>query len=400
MIDPPTDGLAVAKMGDDTVVPFAEGTARFLKLSEVRKLDAWQHAFQGKCKDHRYYELIEETLANDFEYRYVVLEDAAGKVRGVQPILFVQQNLVEGVRGVFRNIVDSIRRKFPRFLTMRVLMVGCAAGPGELDATDGENQRWIATALGATLRNYARLNKASLVVFKDFLANLRPALSVLSKNNYARVPSMPMTRLRTTFRNFDEYMQTLGYVSRKSLRRKFRKTESAAKIEMQVTADASGIIDQIYPLYLQVHERSPMKFEHLSRDFFLRIAKEMPDRVRFFIWRIGNRIVAFSLCLLCGDTLYDEVIGLDYQVALDLHLYFYTMRDVIRWTIEQKLSNYVSGPLNYDPKLHLGHELAPLDLYVMHTKRWLNPIFQFALKYLEPTRHDPTLKKFPNAAEL
>lgn len=283
---------------------------------------------------------------------------------------------------------------------MRVLMVGCAAGPGELDAANLEDEQWIAEALGATLRDYARANKASLVVFKDFQASYRPAMTVLFEYSFARVPSMPMTRLATPFQNFDEYMQRLGYVSRKSLRRKFRKTERAAKIDMQVVNDPSAVIDQIYPLYLQVHERSPMKFEHLSRDFFLRIAQELSDRVRFFIWRIGDKIVAFSLCLLCGDTLYDEVIGLDYEVALDLHLYFYTMRDVIRWAIEQKLGNYVSGPLNYDPKLHLGHELAPLDLYVMHTKRWLNPIFQFALKYLEPTRHDPVLKKFPNAAEL
>ena len=387
-------------MQDDAVVPFAEGTAKFLKLADVRTLDAWQHAFQGKCKDHRYYQLIEETLANDFEYRYAVFEDRSGKVRGIQPLIFVQQNLVEGVRGIFRNMVDSIRKKFPRFLTMRVLMVGCAAGPGELDATSSENEEWIAEALGATLRDYAQANRASLVVFKDFLASHRPAMTVLAKNNYARVPSMPMTRLATSFQTFDEYMQQLGYVSRKSLRRKFRKTERAAKIDMQVVNDVSNIVDQIYPLYLQVHERSPMKFEHLSREFFLRIAKEMPDRVRFFIWRIGDKIIAFSLCLLCGDTLYDEVIGLDYAVALDLHLYFYTMRDVIRWTIEQKLRFYVSGPLNYDPKLHLGHELAPLDLYVMHTRRWLNPLFQFALKYLEPTRHDPTLKKFRNADQL
>ena len=387
-------------MHDDDVVPFAQGTARILKLSAVRNLDAWKRAFQNKCKNHRYYELIERTLANDFEYRYVVLEDSTGTVRGMQPILFVRQNLIEGVRGVFRAIVDLVRKTFPRFLTMRVLMVGCAAGAGELDASIPENERWIAEALGSTLRDYARRNKASLVVFKDFPASYRDALTVLSKSNYARVPSMPMTRLALSFQNFDEYLGTLGYISRKSLRRKFRKTEDAAKIDMEVVDDITPHVDAIYPLYLQVHERSPMKFENLSREFFLGIAKESSEHARFFIWRIDGRIVAFSLCLVCGDTIYDECLGLDYAVALDLHLYFYTMRDVIRWAIEQKLSSYVSGPLNYDPKLHLGHELAPLDLYVLHTRAWLNPIFQFALKYLEPTRHDPVLKKFPNANQL
>jgi hypothetical protein len=396
MIDP----VAAANMRDDAVVPFPQGTARILTLSSVRNLDAWKRAFQDKCKDHRYYELIERTLANDFEYRYAVLEDSAGTVRGIQPILFVRQNLIEGMRGAFRKIVDLIRKKFPRFLTMRVLMVGCAAGAGELDTADPENEQWIAEALGPSMRDYARRNKCSLVVFKDFPASYRDALAVLSKSNYTRVPSMPMTRVALSFQDFDKYLETLGYASRKSLRRKFRKTERAAKIDLEVVNDIAPHVDAIYPLYLQVHERSSMKFENLSKEFFLDIAKELPEQTRFFIWRIGEKIVAFSLCLVSSGKLYDECIGLDYDVALDLHLYFYTMRDVIRWAIEQKLRYYVSGPLNYDPKLHLGHELLPLDLYVLHTRPSLNPIFRVALKYLEPTRHDPILKKFPNADQL
>jgi hypothetical protein len=387
-------------MGDDVVVPFAQGTARILTLSRVRNLEAWKRAFQDKCKDHRYYELIEETLANDFEYRYALLEDSSGNVRAIQPIFFVRQNLVEGMRGAFRRIVDLVRKTFPRFLTMRVLMVGCAAGAGELGVCDSNDERWTAEALRATLRSYARQNKASLVAFKDFPAGYRSTLSVLSENGYARVPSMPMTRLELSFQNFDEYLQTLGYVSRKSLRRKFRKTELAAKIDMEVVSDISPQIDAIYPLYLQVHERSPMKFETLTKEFFRRVSQVMPEQARFFIWRESGKIIAFSLCLICGDTIYDECLGLDYDVALDLHLYFYTMRDVIRWAIDQRLRHYCSGPLNYDPKLHLGHELAPLDLYVLHTRRWLSPIFGVALKYLEPTRHDPILKKFPNADQL
>ena len=387
-------------MGDDVVVPFAQGTAKILTLSGIGNLEAWKRAFQNKCKDHRYYELIDQTLANDFEYRYAVLEDRSGNIRAIQPIFFVRQNLVEGMRGAFRKAVDLVRKKFPRFLTMRVLMVGCAAGAGELGACNANDERWTADALGATLRNYARENNASLVVLKDFPVNYRSTLAALSENGYARVPSMPMTRLELPYQNFDEYLQTLGYVSRKSLRRKFRKTERAAKIEMEVVNDITPQIDAIYPLYLQVHERSPMKFETLTKEFFCRIAQIMPERARFFIWRESDKIIAFSLCLVCGHTIYDECLGLDYDIALDLHLYFYTMRDVIRWAIDQRLRYYFSGPLNYDPKLHLGHELVPLDLYVLHTRALLNPIFRVAVKYLEPTRHDPILRKFPNADQL
>ena len=381
-------------------ISFPQGVAKIATLADLQGSEAWKRAFQDKCKDHRYYEIIEQTLANDFEYRYMLLEDQAGYVRAIQPIFFVRQNLVEGVPGKLRTIVDLVRRKFPRFVTMRVLMVGCAAGEGHLGACDANDEPWAAQALHEILGTYARQNKASLVVLKDFPAKYRSTLGNFATEGYARVPSMPMTRLALPYQKFDEYLGALSYATRKSLRRKFRKTERAPKIDMEAVSDITPYVDEIYPLYLQVHERSRFKFETLTKDYFRTISRDMPERTRFFIWRQLGKIIAFSFCLVCGDTIYDECLGLDYNVALDLHLYFYTLRDVTRWAIEHGLRYYCSGPLNYDPKLHLGHELMPLDLYVMHTRSFFNPIFRRALKFLEPTRHDPILRRFPNADQL
>ena len=385
----------------ETTISFPGGVAKIVRRAELlRDCEAWKSAFQDKCKDHRFYELIEQTLANDFEHRYILLEDRPGNIRAVQPIFFVRQNLVEGVPGKIRTIVDLVRKRFPRFLTMRVLMVGCAAGEGHLGACAAKDQPWLAEGLHGTLRNYARQNKASLVVLKDFPANYRPALATFSANGYTRVPSMPMTRLALDYHSFEEYLSKLSYATRKGLRRKFRKTERAPKIDLEVVNDITPYVDEIYPLYLQVHERSHLKFETLTKDFFCRVGKQMPERARFFIWRQLGKTIAFSLCLVCGDIIYDECLGLDYNVALDLHLYFYTLRDVIRWAIDHRVRYYCSGPLNYDPKLHLGHELAPLDLYVLHTRPLFNRIFRSVVKYLEPTRHDPILRRFPNADQL
>jgi predicted N-acyltransferase len=237
-------------------------------------------------------------------------------------------------------------------------------------------------------------------VLKDFPSRYREKLSSFSSNGYARVPSMPLTELALNYADFDEFLGTLGKATRKNLRRKFRKTERAPKIELEVVTDVTPYVDEIYPLYLQVHERSALKFETLTKDYFRSLGQEMPERARFFIWRQLGKIVAFSSCLVHGDTIYDDCLGLDYSVALDLHLYFYTLRDVISWSLQQRLKYYCSNPLNYDPKLHLGCRLVPLDLYVRHTAPVLNPIFRRAVKYLEPTRHDPVLRQFPNADQL
>jgi predicted N-acyltransferase len=381
-------------------IPGPEGSVTLVQLPELQNCEAWKRAFQDKCKDYRYYEIVEETLECGFEHQYLLLEDASANVRAVQPVFFVRQNLVEAVPGKIRSIVDRIRKIFPRFLTMRVLMVGCGAGAGDLGAYDEKDALWVAKTLQETLGTYARRNKASLVVFKDFPANYRSALNTLLSNAYARIPSMPMTRLQLPYANWDEYFGTLSKATRKDLRRKFRKAERASKIDMEVVNDVTPCIDELYPLYLAVHERSPLKFETLTKDYFRAIAERMSDRARFFIWRQDDRIVAFSFGLVCSDAIYDECIGLDYGVALDLHLYFYTLRDIIAWSLQQGLKYYYSNPLNYEPKLHLDCELVPLDLYIMHTNPLLNLIFRGVIKYLGPTRHDPVLQRFPNAHEL
>jgi predicted N-acyltransferase len=381
-------------------IQFPLGVLKVVPLAELQNCEAWKRVFQNKCKDHRYYEIVEETLQDGFEHHHLLLEDGSGNTRAIQPVFFVRQNLIEGVPGKISSIVDRVRKVFPRFLTMRVLMVGCAAGTGDLSACDETDESWVANALQATLSTYARHNKASLIVLKDFPATYRSTLETFLLNGYARIPSMPMTRLPLPYKDWDEYFRTLSKATRKDLRRKFRKAEQAPKIEMEVVSDITALVDEIYPLYLAVHQRSPLKFETLTKDYFRTIGQRMPERARFFIWRQLGKIVAFSSCLVCDDKIYDECIGLDYSVALDLHLYFYTLRDIISWALAQGLKYYYSNPLNYEPKLHLDCELAPLDLYVMHTSPLLNPIFRRLIKYLGPTRHDPVLQRFPNAAQL
>jgi len=381
-------------------IQFPQGVLKLLTLTELQNCEAWKRALQNKCKDHRYYEIVEETLQDSFEHHHLLLEDDSGNARAIQPVFFVRQNLVEGVPAKISSIVDRVRRIFPRFLTMRVLMVGCAAGTGDLAACDEKDEAWVANALQASLSTYAGQNKASLIVLKDFPATYRSELETFPLNGYARIPSMPMTRLPLPYNNWDEYFRTLSKATRKDLRRKFRKAEQTPRIEMEVVNDITILVDEIYPLYLAVHERSPLKFETLTKDYFRAIGQRMPERARFFIWRQLGKIVAFSFCLVCDDKIYDECIGLDYSVALDLHLYFYTLRDIISWALQQGLKYYYSNPLNYEPKLHLDCELVPLDLYVMHTSPLLSPIFRRFIKYLGPTRHDPVLQRFPNADQL
>jgi hypothetical protein len=171
----------------------------------------------------------------------------------------------------------------------------------------------------------------------------------------------------------------------------------APPLAMEVVPDVSPIIDEIFPLYQQVYDRARMTFDALNKDYFLALGRELPDKTRFFVWRQDGRIIAFNLCMIHGQTLYDLGVGFDHSVALELHLYFVTFRDVIQWCIENGVKTYHAASLDYDPKLHLRLRLVPQDIYARFKPHWLNRPLQFVMSYFAPVRYEPLLRKFPNA---
>jgi Acetyltransferase (GNAT) domain len=361
----------------------------------------WQRAFADQRKDHRYHEIVEATLRQGFDYRYFALRDAGGEVRAVAPFFVLDQDLCAGMSVGMRAIIAGLRRLWPRFMTARTLMIGCAAGEGHLDGADEVPHDVQARLLAAAIPAHAARLKARLIVFKEFPAKYRGALAGLIAAGYARVPSYPMTRLDIDYPCFEDYMaQALSRKTRQDLRVKFRAAAAAAPIALTVVRDIAPFIDDVYPLYLQVFERSKWRFERLTKEFLCELSRRMPDKVRYFIWRQDGRVIAFSLCMVEGDDIYAEYLGLNYALAHKLHLYHYAFRDVVTWAMANGYKNFRSSGLNYDPKLHLRARLDPIDLYVRHTSPVPNSLLARILPVLEPTHADPILRRFPNYAEV
>src|SRR6267142_3076133 len=361
----------------------------------------WTSTFADQRKDYRYYEILDDTLRGDFEYRYFAIVDNNGHVRAIQPFFLVDQDILEGLDAERIHWISLIRRFYPRFLKLRTLMVGCSAGEAHLAATENLPVDIVAETLSNGIIKQARSLNAQLIVLKEFPSRYRKILHCFVQCGFARAPSMPMTMLDIGYDSFDAYMEkALKSSSRRKLRKKLDATAGVSDIRMSVTDDAANFVDELYPLYLQVFERSKMQFEKLTKDFFRQLGQRMSDKVRFFAWRRGNTLVAFSLCMVQGDSLYAEYVGFDYTVALDLHLYHYAVRDMISWGISKGYKWFRSSGLNYDPKLHLRHLLDPIDLYVRHTSAPINALLKHILPAMEPTRYDETLAKFRNYQEL
>jgi len=242
----------------------------------------------------------------------------------------------------------------------------------------------------------------ALVVLKEFPAHYRASMDCLRHAGFTRVPSMPMTTLAIEHKTFDEYLSAkLSSGTRMTIRRKLRIAARAQPpITMGVVTDVNAVVDDIYPLYEKVYERSPLQFEKLSKEFLCELAARMPDKVRYFVWRQDARIIAFALCMVHDNGIWHEYVGFDYSVAFSLHLYYRVYRDIIEWAIANDCKRFYSGSLNYDPKWHLRQSLYPVDLYVSHTSRPINAVLKRVLPLMEPTRSDPILPNFQNYSEL
>jgi Acetyltransferase (GNAT) domain len=388
--------------GTETIgAALSGGSVQVASRREAMECSHWVNAFGSEAKDRRYYELVEDTINDEFDYRYFIIRDRTGKICAIQPFFLLDCDLLVGTKSRLGQLTRFIRRLWPRFMRARTLMVGCAAGEGHLDGKDEFARHLSARLLASAIVKEARGLRVRLVVLKEFSAKYRPTLECFVNCRFTRIPSLPNVRLNINYSSFEEYMKcALSGGARRKLRLKLRATEQALPIEMSVSDDVTPIIDDVYPLYLQVYHRSKLHFEKLTKDYFCGLGQRMGDKCRFFIWRQSGRVIAFGSCILQGDTIHAEYLGLDYSVALELHLYHYTFRDLINWGIARGYKSFHSSSLNYDPKFHLRYRLDPIDLYVRHTSTICNAVFSLILPWIEPTRYDKTLKKFANYGEL
>jgi hypothetical protein len=209
-------------MINDRHVDGQKGRVSVVAGAELACCSYWRTAFAGKRMDSRYYELVEDTIHQGFEYRYFVIENEQGEICAIQPFFLLDQDLVLGTGPKARALIGTIRRLWPRFLTMRMLMVGCVAGEGHLDGDQSSLTANARRLAGAIVKN-ARDLGASMIVLKEFPAQYREPLRCFPDHGFSRLPSLPMTQLSIDYRSFDDYMnKALNSATRRKLRKKFK----------------------------------------------------------------------------------------------------------------------------------------------------------------------------------
>jgi len=188
-------------------------------------------------------------------------------------------------------------------------------------------------------------------------------------------------------------LKNLSRVSRDGLKRKFKQIDGKVTVDLEVISrlDDSVLVD-VYALYRQTLERQDLSIEIVPQAFFKKISENMPDEVKFFLWRLDKKLVAFAFCLVKGDQFIDYYLGFDYEVAYQYHLYFVRSRDLINWCITHNMKRYEMGSTAYEPKRRMGFEFIRLYFYMKHRNPFFNPFVKVLSPFMGPKNFDPVFK--------
>ena len=222
------------------------------------------------------------------------------------------------------------------------------------------------------------------MLFKDFPARTDGLLEPLARHGFFRGESFPNVVVPLPHATMAEYLASLSHNARKDLRRKIKQTLAGGPIEVRLVDNVADLIEPVYALYLATYQAGTVRFERLTREYFLAVGQIMRGQARFFLFYRGGRLVCFNLCFQHGDQLIDKFIGLDYAVARELNLYFFTWHHNVEWCLAHGVRAYQVGQTDHEAKVRLGGKLVPLYFHARHTNPWVNFPLRLAARFLAP----------------
>jgi predicted N-acyltransferase len=354
--------------------------------------DEWNRLFPDELEDWSYYRAVERAGLPNFAWLYFGAREN-GTLCAAIPAFVTDYRLDTTLTGPLRRVTEAIARIFPRLLCQRMLSLGSPVGEvchlGFAPGLDAAKQRLILGAILDKVEEYTKQQRIGMIAAKDAGAAQDEVWApVAHAHRLRRQPGLPTAILDVHFASIEEYLRTLGPGTRKDMRRKLK---AGAQLRVEWRRDISGIEAEVMRLYRSTLGQAALHFEELTPGYFSGVLQEPCGRASCVTYWLGERLVAFNLVLHDQRRLLDKFLGMDYALAREYNLYFFTWMENVRYCIEHGLRLYQSGQGLHREKLRLGSRLSANWLWYRHRNRWLDAIFASAERLFRLDRHDAEL---------
>jgi len=363
---------------------------RVRSISEIPRTD-WEAVYPAVLENYTFFKTLDESGFDQFSFFYIMVY-RGDKPVGAVSCFTMRFGIDMTVTGFLKQVFGLVRKILPDLLSPNVLMVGLPMGMGRIGLADVPQE--VLEVIRFEVEKLAAAEKAAMVIYKDFTGENEGILSPLLKKGYFKIQSIPTTIMDIRVKDFEEYLLTLGKVSRDGLKRNLKKVDTQVKIEFSAKdALNEQELEDIHRLYLQTFRKLDMGLEKLPVDFFRVASGNMPSEAKYFLWRIEGKMVAFAFCLVKGDYFIDYYLGFDYDLSRKYYLYYIRFRDLLRWCIDHKIATYEMGVTSYESKRRLGFRFVRLYFYIKHCNPVINffgPLIKF---FFSPEHFDPVFKE-------
>ncbi len=360
--------------------------------------EEWNRLFAEELEDWSYYRAVENSGLPEFSWLYFGVRDDGGMLCAAVPAFVTDYRLDTTLSGALKRFADWLARHFPRLLRQKMLSLGSPVSEichlGFAPDTRMDEQQRLLGAILAHVETFAQENRVRMIAIKDARAAQDALWTTAAKTHgLRRQPGLPTAYLDVRFASIDEYLATLSKATRKDLRRKLKST-TGLRVEWRSNLD--DILPDVMRLYRSTHANAEFNFEELTPDYFRSVLREMDRRASCATYWLGGKLVAFNLVLHDnehheGGRLLDKFLGMDYGMAREHNLYFYTWIENVRRCIDLKLGMYQSGQGLHALKRRLGSRLSANWLWYRHRNRVVDAIFALVERVARLDREDPEL---------
>ncbi|MGA2463467.1 MAG: GNAT family N-acetyltransferase [Thermodesulfobacteriota bacterium] len=356
-------------------------------VNSIRKINKneWDSVFGSIPEGYEFYHTLEKSDLKEFSFYYLLLY-RDGHILFVAPLFVADFYLDIVLKGFIKNVIGFIRHFVQRFFILKTLFCGSPFGENAIlgITKDFKDTHILIDELVKGMRGFCKENKISFTIFKDFLNENSPLLDSLKQKGFLKVDSFPSVRIELNFNSLEEYFKSLSPSTRKDLRRKIKEAYTKANIEIRIVDSVEDTIDDIYRLYLNTYRAGKIKFEFLTKEFFINVSKDLRPHIKYFLYYVNGNLSAFNLCFVYNDLLIDKFIGFDYDIAHQYSLYFVSWCFNIEWCLKNSIRFYQVGQTDYFQKIKLGGSLIPLYAYVKHNNFFFNLIIRLLTIFLKP----------------
>ncbi len=361
-------------------------------VTKIKK-DDWDLIFGDIPEGYQFYKTLEESGLKDFVFYYMVLYQDNG-ILSIAPLFITDFNLDIAAEGCIEKVIQGIRKYIaPRFLIFKTLFCGSPFGEnGILGIREGRSRKGVLIEIIKIAHEFCREKNIAFIIFKDFLKDDTLLLDSLLTKGFFKVKSFPSVITELNFHSLDEYLRTLSYSTRKSLRKKIKKAYSSADIKVRMAENIDDIASDAFRLYENTYHSGATKFERLTEEFFIRVGKNLTPHTKFFLYYVNGKLSAFNLCLVYKDLFIDKFIGFDYDISKKYNLYFVSWYFNVEWCLKNSIRFYQTGQTDYYAKLKLGSRLIPLYAYLRHKNLLVNLMLKLLAIFLKPENFDEDIR--------